>query len=173
MRRVQAVEHEFGRSDPPWLLALLALMSSLKPAETEALRRRFRLQVLPGLEESFRANRVLRSLSSRDLKDSELERLLAPLPREALLWLLAFNASEPLHTRIRHYMADLQHLPPVLRGRDLLEQGFQPGPLFKQILTRAREEQLDRGLPDPRRWVEQNFGSARNAGIMPDKVERA
>ncbi|GMU56370.1 MAG: poly(A) polymerase [Candidatus Xenobia bacterium] len=173
MRRVQAVEQEFGRSDPPWLLALLALMSSLKPEETEALRRRFRLQVLPGLEESFRAHRVLRALSSRDLKDSELERLLAPLPREALLWLLAFNASEPLHARIRHYLADLQHLPPVLRGRDLLELGFTPGPLFKEILTRARAVQLDQGLPDPRGWVEQNFGSARNAGIMPDKVERA
>lgn len=157
MKRVRAVEEEFGAPDPPWLLSLLALLSGLKPSQTEELRQRFRLQVLPGLEESFQAHRVVRTLGRRELKASELERLLAPLPRVALLWLLAYNTSERVHQRIRHYMQVLSRLPPAVHGRDLVAWGFTPGPRFKAILARAREAQLDHGLPDPRAWVEAHF----------------
>jgi tRNA nucleotidyltransferase (CCA-adding enzyme) len=159
MQRVRAVEEELGPPDPPWLLYLLAMLSGLKPNEVQELRQRFRIQILPGLEASFEAHKIVRALGRKDLKDSELERLLAPLPRPALLWLLAYNTSDRVHERIRHYMDDLRELPPALHGRDLVAWGYSPGPQFKTILLKAREAQLDEGLPDPRTWVENTFKS--------------
>lgn len=157
LRRVREVEAEFGAQDPPWLLPLMALLSGLKPCETEELRRRFRMQVLPGLEASLQAHKLTRQLGRASLKDSELERLLAPLPRVALLWLLAYHAAEHVQTRIRHYMNDLADRPPAVTGRDLIAWGYPPGPEFKRILSAARVQQLDSGLPDPKGWVEANF----------------
>ena len=160
MKRVREVEEEFGAPDPPWLLYLLAILSGLKPFETNELRRRFRLQVLPGLEASFEANRLVRALGRRSLKDSDLERLLSGLPEVAILWLLAYCPSEHVQTRIRRYRKDLAPLEPALKGRDLVSWGYAPGPEFKQILAQARVQQLDEGLPDPRGWVERMFGNS-------------
>jgi len=33
--------------------------------------------------------------------------------------------------------------PPLVSGRELISMGFAPGPLFKEILTRVEDEQLD------------------------------
>ena len=38
--------------------------------------------------------------------------------------------------------------PPLLIGRDLIELGLKPGPRFKQLLSHARQLQLDRLLAD-------------------------
>ena len=32
---------------------------------------------------------------------------------------------------------------PLLRGRDLIQLGFQPGPLFGEILSKVYDAQLD------------------------------
>jgi len=32
---------------------------------------------------------------------------------------------------------------PLVSGNDLIAMGFAPGPLFKEILTRVEDEQLD------------------------------
>ena len=37
---------------------------------------------------------------------------------------------------------------PLVTGADLIEMGFVPGPVFKDILTRVEDEQLDGRLTD-------------------------
>ena len=37
---------------------------------------------------------------------------------------------------------------PVITGEDLIKEGFRPGPLFKEILTRIEDEQLEGHLAD-------------------------
>lgn len=52
--------------------------------------------------------------------------------------------------------------PPLLTGRDLSEMGLTPGPLFKQILDRVRDAQLDGALGSPseaRAWVAAFMGT--------------
>jgi poly(A) polymerase len=54
------------------------------------------------------------------------------------------------------------HPEPLLRGRDLIEMGFAPGPIFKHILAQVEEAQLGGELSTreaAREWVKQNYGN--------------
>ncbi len=54
------------------------------------------------------------------------------------------------------------HPEPLLRGRDLIEMGFAPGPIFQHILKQVEEAQLGGELSDreqAREWVNRNYGT--------------
>jgi tRNA nucleotidyltransferase/poly(A) polymerase len=54
------------------------------------------------------------------------------------------------------------HPEPLLRGRDLIEMGFAPGPIFQHILEHVEEAQLGGELSDreeAREWVRRNYGN--------------
>jgi hypothetical protein len=47
-----------------------------------------------------------------------------------------------------------------LRGRDLVELGYRPGPLFRDILDRALDAQLEGEIDSPeaaRSWAVANY----------------
>jgi poly(A) polymerase len=50
---------------------------------------------------------------------------------------------------------------PLLRGDDLIQLGFKPGPLFAEILRQVEDAQLGGELRDrqeAREWVTKHFG---------------
>ena len=50
---------------------------------------------------------------------------------------------------------------PLVKGKDLMNLGFQPGPKFKEILTAVQNEQLEGSLSDRGAaiaWVMDNYG---------------
>jgi len=52
---------------------------------------------------------------------------------------------------------------PLVTGNDLIAMGFQPGPQFREILTRVEDEQLERRLTtheDAVVFVRRNFRPA-------------
>ncbi|MGE5304122.1 MAG: CCA tRNA nucleotidyltransferase [Alphaproteobacteria bacterium] len=54
------------------------------------------------------------------------------------------------------------HPEPLLRGKDLIEMGFAPGPIFKHILKELEEAQLGGELSnreEAREWVARNYGN--------------
>jgi poly(A) polymerase len=51
---------------------------------------------------------------------------------------------------------------PLLRGADLIQLGFTPGPLFAQILRQVEDAQLGAELISREQaleWVKKNFGN--------------
>jgi poly(A) polymerase len=66
--------------------------------------------------------------------------------------------------RLRAEFTEEQLRPaPLLTGDDLIELGFAPGPLFKQILDAVEEQQLEGALDsreDALRFLQQNFDRA-------------
>jgi len=53
------------------------------------------------------------------------------------------------------------HPPPLIRGKDLIDMGFSPGPLFSEILHAVEEAQLDGRISTPdeaRRMVMEQWG---------------
>jgi poly(A) polymerase len=55
--------------------------------------------------------------------------------------------------------------PPLVTGRDLIAAGWNPGPVFSEILTAVQNHQLDGSLTNKTEaleWVAQNFGAAEN-----------
>jgi poly(A) polymerase len=54
------------------------------------------------------------------------------------------------------------HPEPLLRGRDLIEMGFVPGPIFHDILAQVEEAQLGGDLSsreEALEWVKHNYGT--------------
>lgn len=50
---------------------------------------------------------------------------------------------------------------PLIKGKDLMELGFQPGPKFKEILTAVQNEQLEGEITDSEAaiaWVKEEYG---------------
>ncbi|MGH9892782.1 MAG: HD domain-containing protein, partial [bacterium] len=50
---------------------------------------------------------------------------------------------------------------PLLRGRDLIDMGFSPGPIFKEILRQVEEAQLEGEITtqeQARKWVRKQYG---------------
>ena len=92
---------------------------------------------MDGFEEHLELHRIDCSSSHGDLTNYELARkMLAETPAEEI------------------------RPAPLITGRDLIEQGYQPGPLFKQILSAVEDAQLEGTLhsqPDALRLIREKF----------------
>ncbi|SEM34760.1 poly(A) polymerase [Syntrophus gentianae] len=105
----------------------------------------------------------------RDMRPSRLKRLIRTKDFDLALELhrldcLASHGQlatyEFCRNKQEEWANELQKLPPLLNGRDLLAMGFQQGPLFGEILTAVEEAQLNGFIHTPeearrlilRRW---------------------
>lgn len=93
----------------------------------------------------------LRILHAREMRLSTLKRLLAQEGIEELLELARLDAlasNQDLRcydfcrAKQRELAAEIKP-PPLIRGRDLLDLGFEPGPRFREILDAVEEAQLE------------------------------
>ncbi|HEX9285418.1 MAG TPA: hypothetical protein VF879_07085 [Nitrospirales bacterium] len=87
---------------------------------------------------------ALRGLSmSRRPKPSETYRLLAALPDEGLVLLVAKARSPHVKRSLTTCLTKYQHVKPSLTGNALTAMGLQPGPLYKKILDRLLDARLN------------------------------
>ncbi|HYF64434.1 MAG TPA: hypothetical protein VD886_16540, partial [Herpetosiphonaceae bacterium] len=82
-------------------------------------------------------------LAAGGLGAGTLDRLLAPYAEDSLRT-FAIAAGGRVARRIERYLAVLRHIPSRTTGRDLIAQGLPPGPGYRERLTAAREDQLNR-----------------------------
>jgi len=94
----------------------------------------------------------MRILTAKDMRLSTLKRLLAEPRFEEHLELhrldcLASHGKMDVYEFLLEQMEALGREgvepPPLVSGRDLIELGYQPGPVFGEILGAVREEQLE------------------------------
>lgn len=114
----------------------------------------------------------LKLLHAPEMRVSTLKRFLAQDGIDELLELgrldaLASNKDLRLYqfcrTKQRELAADLKPAP-LIRGRDLLDMGFEPGPRFGEILVAVEEAQLESRLTTREQalaWVRERYGAAR------------
>jgi poly(A) polymerase len=50
---------------------------------------------------------------------------------------------------LKHLTPEKIHPQPLLRGRDLIQMGYAPGPRFTEILKAVEDAQLDGTVADP------------------------
>ena len=115
----------------------------------------------------------LRHTAARDMRRSTLRRFLSADGIEELLALARLDAlasngdltSYQFCVEQREAIGVEQLVPPpLLRGRDLLELGWRPGPKLGEILKAVEERQLEGELSsrdEAVQWVERQFGAPR------------
>ncbi|HSF68398.1 MAG TPA: hypothetical protein VLA67_13330 [Nitrospiraceae bacterium] len=135
------------------IIYLMALLTESSPVVSAGVIRRLALSREQAKNVSAggsRADRALRQLTKKDIvRPSQVYRLLADLPDEALVLLLAKQANVQHGKRLnllRRHLAEYMKnkvIETALRGRDLQAMGLQPGPQYKTILGKLLDARID------------------------------
>ena len=111
----------------------------------------------------------LRHVNAPEMRLSTLKRFLANEGIHELLALARLDAMasnkdlsavEFCERKLGELSAEQIKPPPLLRGRDLIDLGLKPGPVFAEILTSVSDAQLEGTLADREKaieWVKQRY----------------
>jgi tRNA nucleotidyltransferase (CCA-adding enzyme) len=133
------------------IVYLMGLLSESSPAVVAGVIRRLALSRDQAKKVSGRGHRVEHALKrlfgTGTARPSQVYRLLADFPDEALVLLLARQqCSEHRLTRLkRHLVASVKSksVKTALTGRDLQTMGLQPGPQYATILRKLLHARID------------------------------
>lgn len=136
------------------LVFLMALLSSTGPAVLRSVPQRLQLSSLQSKTVEWagrKTDRVVQGLEhSKDMRPAQVYRLLADLPDDALVLLvakgLAMRKGGGVYRLTRRLSRFLKHdrlATTILRGEDLKRLGLEPGPQFKTILDRLLDARLN------------------------------
>ena len=131
------------------LVYFLVITSNMRNEDLDAVLNRLSLPA--SLHQTFLRIRkqiwqILPALSTwekRDGKLSELRALLAPLPIEGALYLMARAPSEKSSEYISLYINRWRLIKADMDGKDLIALGLEPGPVFGSILKTVLAAKLD------------------------------
>jgi tRNA nucleotidyltransferase (CCA-adding enzyme) len=130
-----------------WLPYFAVLMDMIPPAAVRATLKRFgfpKRQADMIRTARLRANRILQWLGCKvGLRPSQTSRVLAGLPDEVLLYLLAKAPRKEIKQQIVAYLTEYRDVRPLLSGTGLKALGLKPGPQFKRLLDRLLAARLD------------------------------
>lgn len=131
----------------PWLVYFLALTDSLGDQDFDAVMRRFSIVGSP--TKNIRGERadlrsVLASFARNRIENaSEVVGLLEHFSPEVLLFMMAKTGRADTLMAISDYINTLRNVKQLLSGKDLIEMGYEPGPVFGSIFNALRDARLD------------------------------
>jgi tRNA nucleotidyltransferase (CCA-adding enzyme) len=168
--RLQAVKevvtwYEYLYLEKPvavWQVYLLAFLDGLPADQAAYCLKRLGFDENAGrsfLKARYRGIEVAQELgrgfrSGRRLPPSRLVELLAELPLEVLLYVMAGHDSQAVKKAISSYLTRLQFVNLEISGHDLVALGLSPGPLFKPVLDGVRRARLDGEVNNRREELE-------------------
>lgn len=88
-------------------------------------------------------SRITRLRQYRDMKNSDIVRILEGIEIEGLLAMRAVARKSRVIKAITLYIRDLRWVRPLLNGDDLIALGLKPGPNFKKVLDTLVTARLD------------------------------
>ncbi|MFP3982271.1 MAG: CBS domain-containing protein [Desulfurivibrionaceae bacterium] len=131
----------------PWIVYLMTLFARIQTRGFYAFCRKFevpRRHTQTLVREKQEAHQVVRTLERRArLKPSEIFNLLDGFSHEGLLYIMALCRNKSGKQAVSSYVTNYRHVKPHIRGKDLKEIGYKPGPVYQEILDHLREAVLD------------------------------
>jgi tRNA nucleotidyltransferase (CCA-adding enzyme) len=130
-----------------WAVYFLALIRTCDTKVTHDICRRFELT--PRLSKLFVSERMgadkcLKGLERyRRLRNSDLYNQLAGFKTELVLYMMASTDREDIKRAISLFITTLRYVRVDLKGTDLKSLGFEPGPIYRDILQAVLEAKLD------------------------------
>jgi tRNA nucleotidyltransferase (CCA-adding enzyme) len=130
-----------------WIVYLLALTRSFSQKEIEELyhrldvTERYRRVLMDG---KIKADLCVKWMENRGtFKNSSLYRKLRPFPAEILLYMMAATDREGARRAMSNYFTRLRSEATLLKGNDLRKMGFEPGPVYREILGSLLDARLN------------------------------
>ena len=157
-----------GQPCERWFCYFMVFTAVLDRDEIKNLSER--LQLIPRYRDMLNQQRstalgILKRLESRPEgmrppKSSSLYRWFKPLSTEILLFMMARTSQDLVRQWISHYITHLRDAQPLFTGHDLETMGFQPGPVYREILDALLYARLDGrvvSVEDEREFVQKKF----------------
>ena len=97
--------------------------------------------------ERFQAERKLYSLEKNTrLDNSTLYENLSELRIELILYLMASTQLKRVKRAISNYVTNLRDVTIAVNGKDLMERGLKPGPVYREIMSAVMQARLNNRL---------------------------
>jgi tRNA nucleotidyltransferase (CCA-adding enzyme) len=130
-----------------WAVYFLALSNHAAKDVAEEICKRFELAPRYRViftKERFAAEKNLHWLERHArIKNSELFRRLTGFRTELILYMMAKTRSVRVKRSISNYFTKLRYVTPSIQGKDLMQMGIPPGPIYKRILDAVLDAQLN------------------------------
>ncbi len=130
-----------------WIVYLLALTKSFGQEDMEQLCERLALSeryMKVFIHDKIQADLCTKWLESqRSFTNSMLYKKLSPFPAESLLYIMTRATHEGVWRVVSKYITQLRSETPSLKGHDLMEMGFEPGPVYRKILGSLLDARLN------------------------------
>jgi tRNA nucleotidyltransferase (CCA-adding enzyme) len=125
-----------------WVLYLVVLVHGLDETEIKDFSNEFNLNqnLCDRLLGSLKADKYLQILQDAE-DNSSIYYLLQGLAIEDMLFLLIKDFS--LEEKIKLYLEELQWIDIEVSGSEIIELGYQPGPLFREVLDEVKKAKLN------------------------------
>ncbi len=145
-----------------WVVYFLVLIHSCDPKRSEEICNRFELA--PHFHKIFCRERfaaekgVLALARSLPVPNSALYRMLSEFRTELILFMMAISRQKKVKKAISHYFTGLRKVTVSIKGRDLIQMGVKPGPIYRDIFRAT----LDAKLNDKLKTKKDELEFARN-----------
>lgn len=150
LKRVDwALELFADQCDTPvqrWLLVLMVIFADLPGEELCQLAKEWQFKQDQRTRLLFAAEKAIpikNKLVLEEITPSELYELLHPLRCEELMYLSLISDSPLLIDRLLEFVNHLKGIEVETSGKDIIDLGFSPGPLFKEVICEVKKAKLD------------------------------
>ncbi|MDR2696333.1 MAG: CBS domain-containing protein [Deltaproteobacteria bacterium] len=139
----------FEEQPQPWYAYLLGLCRTLNYQETSSVFGRLGIsrkqkEELLALRERIRAvYPQVEAWQARGGAVSELYNLLADIPLDGVLFMMARTESEDMRKNLSHFITQWRYEKLDISGKELLAMGLSPGPLLGHIMRLVLAAKLD------------------------------
>lgn len=139
-------ERYYSNKIKAWLLYFIVFFAQLSSAQNEEALQRYPLdrsakQTI--MDSSYVPQLASRISSSPELYASDLDKMIASLTTENLLYLLLCIKDENSWDRVVKYLDLKERIQLEVNGHDLKKIGLKPGPAFKEIMDVLYDMKLD------------------------------
>ncbi len=113
------------------------------------------------LTQALEQGEAAADILTRDgLPPEEVYGIFSTMTPETSLYVLARSGDARAREYYQRYTRDLKHLAPAVTGKELLNLGLEPGPLFKDILSRLKTEKIKgniQGIEDEILFIRKHY----------------
>jgi len=154
-----------GIAYEPWKVYFLGLTASLSTDAFTRVVERMQIQdrdIVHAISTRKELGRALKEVSQlKGKKNYPLYKILSPFSAEILLCSMAKTKSEKIQKSISTFFSRLKGTKVLLKGKDLIAMGYEPGPLFKDIFDSILEARLEGDVStreDEIEFLKERFG---------------
>lgn len=159
----EKLKNKFSPKPLRWIVNLIGLLYDLSQKDVEKwcnkmrMKKKFAEKIIQGTSE---LKDIVKSLRIRKIKNSQIFKILNGLFDESIIVIHALFPN--VREKVEKYISELKYIKIYSSGQDLIDMGFKPSPVFKEVfdlLLQAKLNGLIKNKDDEISFIKQKYKS--------------